>query len=219
MKTRIRAPFIAGALLAVCAAGAFGQSLADLKKEARILESELALAKGTGSYMVIDLAGKTVSVRARGMVLRKWDIVTVRAWGRRLPQKTLKLVEKSALRPPQRTNITPGKEEPAPATPPAKPADADLGILEIGKMPVHFDLVFDDDIRVSVKPKSKRFGTGLTNFGKSLRWYFWLPIETVWRAIKKRPFTLIEIVLPAEQDAQGIYWSFLEKHQTIIISK
>ncbi len=52
-------------------------------------------------------------LKARGMTLKKWDIGRLRAWGKPVPMKTLKLKRKSGLRPPQRTNITPGKETPS----------------------------------------------------------------------------------------------------------
>ena len=159
------------------------------------------------------------SLRARGMVLRSWDIGRSRSWGKRIPMKTLKMKMKSALRPPQRANITPGKEEaPAKGTSNAKaPSEPDLGILELKDMPVHYDLIFDDEIRVAIKPKAQKFGTRVTNLGKTLGWYGLLPIKKVFRAIRGKPFTEISIVLVSEKDAQEIYWAFLDGHQTIIV--
>ena len=84
-------------------------------------------------------------------------------------------------------------------------------------MPVHFDLIFDDDIRVAIRPRAKKFGTRIANLGKALGWYIGLPIKTIFRAIGRKPFTEIAVVLVSEKDAQGIYWSFLDGHQTIII--
>jgi hypothetical protein len=218
MRRTKNALILAGAF-AVFVCGAFAQSSAEIKSRNRLLESELAIAKASGSYMVIDIAGKAISLRARGMVLRKWGIGGSRSWGKRIPMKTLKLKTKSALRPPQRTNITPGKEDkPAPgSSSPAASANIDLGILELKDMPVHYDLVFDDDIRVSIKPHAQKFGTRITNLSKAVGWYIGLPIKTVFRAIRNKPFTEISIVLLSEKDAQEIYWAFLDGHQTIII--
>lgn len=217
MKPTLRTWILAGAVVAL-ASGAFAQNSAELKSGNRLLESELALAKASGSYMVIDLAGKAVSLKARGMTLRKWDIGSSRLWGKRIPMKTLKLKTKSALRPPQRTNITPGKEEPeAGSAAPAASADVDLGILELKDMPLHYTLIFDDAIRVAVKPKTKKFGARMVNLGKSLGWYLGLPIKTLVRMIAKKPFTEISIVLLSEKDAREIYWAYLDGHQTIII--
>jgi len=219
MKRTLRVLILTGAAAALVIS-AWAQSSAELKSRNRLLESELALAKAGGSYMVIDLAGKEISLKVRGMTLRKWDIGSMRMWGQRIPMKTLKLKMKSALKPAHRTNITPGKEETKPApgsASPAASANPDLGILELHDMPLHYDLVFDDEIRVSVKPRTKNFGARMINLGKSLGWYFGLPIKTVVRTIKKKPFTEISIVLPSEKAAQEIYWAYLDGHQTIII--
>jgi hypothetical protein len=185
-----------------------------------MLESELSIARAGGSYMVLDIPGKTISLKARGMVLKSWDIESSRVWGRRIPMKTLKLKLKSALKPPQRANITPGKEQDAPpkeASPAKTSSEPDLGILELKDMPVHYDLVFEDEIRVSVKPRGQKFGTRLTNLGKALGRAIGLPIKTFFRAVRKRPFTEISISLKSENDAREIYWAFLDGHNTIII--
>ncbi len=218
MKKSLRTLILAGAAAAM-AAGAFAQASAELKSRNRLLESELSLAKANGSYVVIDLAGKTISLKARGMTLKKWDIERSRSWGKRIPMKTLKLKTKSALRPPQRTNITPGKEDvkPADSASPAASREPDLGILELQDMPLHYDLVFDDAIRVSVRPKTKKFGARMINFGKSLGWYLGLPLKTIVRTISKKPFTEISIIFNSEKDAQELYWAYLDGHQTIII--
>ncbi len=223
MRKSARA-WILAASAVLLALSAYGQASADLKSRNRLLESELALAKVSGSYVIIDLAGKEISLKARGMTLRKWEIARSRLWGRRIPMRTLKLEMKSALKPPQRPDITPGREEPKPeakpgaaASAPAKPADVDLGILELKDMPLHYDLVFDEDIHVGVRPKSKRFGARMTNLGKTLGWYFGLPIRTIFRTIAKKPFTEISIVVMSEKDAREIYWAYLDGHQTIII--
>jgi hypothetical protein len=218
MRTVKRAPILA-MYCAVLACGVFAQPSGDLKSRNRLLESELALAKTGGSYMVIDIAGKAVSLRARGMIMRKWDIGSSRAWGKRIPMKTLKMKTKSALKPPQRANITPGKEEkPAKeSSSPAASSEPDLGILELKDMPVHYDLIFEDGIRVAVRPRSGKFGTRITSLGKTLGWYIGLPIKTIFRAIRKKPFTEISIVLSSEKDAREIYWAFLDGHRTIII--
>jgi len=218
MRKTLRTLILAGAAAAM-AAGAFAQSSAELKSRNRLLESELALAKANGSYVVIDLAGKAISLKARGMTLKKWDIGRSRSWGKRIPMKTLKLKMKSALRPPQRTNITPGKEDakPSDSASPAASKEPDLGILELRDMPLHYDLVFDDAIRVSVRPRTKKFGASMVNFAKSVGWYLGLPLKTIVRTIFKKPFTEISIIFKSEKDAQELYWAYLDGHQTIII--
>jgi hypothetical protein len=218
MKAKRTGPWLAG-VLGVCAVAGMAQTGTDLRSRNRLLESELAVARTSGSYMVIDLSGKTVSLRARGMVLRSWEIGRSRLWGKRIPMKTLRLQAKSALGEPRRTNITPGKEEPERASQTATaPGDVDLGILELKDMPIHYDLVFEEGVHVSIKPRTRNLWARFINLTRSMSWYIGLPIKTVFRTIRKKPFTNISVVLSSEKAAQEIYWALLDGQRTIIVS-
>lgn len=193
-----------------------GQDTAKLAKLNRILESEASLANHPASYMIIDLESRAVLLKARGLVLKKWAIKSFRSWGKPVPVKEYKLLGKSALSKPERKNITPGKEEPNKAK---EKKDADeLEVLELKDMPVHFTLLFGDDIRISFRPKTSRFWTSILNFGKNISWSAYLPLKTLWLSLKRKSFTEMEIVMQDEKEAQGVYWSFLEGHGTIIVS-
>lgn len=202
-------------LVILAGAVCFGQDEPKIKARNALVEAEITLAKTAGTYMVIDLEDRSVSLKARGMVLRKWAIKKTRFWGKAVPIAAYKLEKKSALSQPERPNITPGKEEQEKAAKGKKEA-FDLGVLELKDMPVHFSLDFGQGIHLSIRPKTKRFWPALLNVGKTLSRLTFLPLKTVWFAVRKKSFTDIEIVMPSEKDAQGIYWSFLDKQNTLI---
>jgi hypothetical protein len=194
-----------------------GQDMAKLAKMNTVLECEAALAKTPASYMIIDLEGGAVLLKARGLVLKKWDIRSSRQWGKPVPLKEYKLLGKSALSKPERKNITPGKEDSNKDKTKKDPGEPE--VLELKDMPVHFTLNFGDDIRVSFRPRTSRFWPSLLNFGKGVSWFVYLPLKTLWLALGHKAFTEIEVVMPDEKLAQGVYWSFLEGHGTIIICR
>jgi hypothetical protein len=181
----------------------------------KLLENELTLARKAASYVIINLQDKSISLKAKGIVLRKWDIQSSKSWGRPVGPAPYKMTKKSALSQPKRPDITPGQEEKKTKDKEKKEA-FDLGVLELKDMPIHYDLSFDENIYISVRPKTKRFWPSLMNIGKTISWFTYLPMKTIWHVLKKKPFTEIEIVMKNEKDAQGVYWSFLDGQSTII---
>jgi hypothetical protein len=206
------------AVIGACAIGGWAQDGPSLKKTNRLLEAELSLAKAPGTYMVIDIEGRTVSLKARGIVLRQWPIKKTRSWGKAVPLAVMKLEGKSALSEPERPNITPGKEDKKSEAEGAKDP-VDLGVLELKDMPVHFSLDFGKGIRVSVRPRTGRFWPVLVNIAKRISWHTYLPLKTIWFALRKKSFMEIELVMPTEKDAQGIYWSFTYGQNAIILHR
>lgn len=215
-KTAFLWGFAAAVLIGGTPGYSHGQDAAKLAKLNRVLESEVALAGHPASYMIIDLENKAVLLKARGLVLKKWAIKSSRSWGKPVAVKEYDLLGKSALSQPKRKNITPGKEDPRKAKEKKDPNELD--VLEIKDMPVHFALLFGDDIRISFRPTTSRFWPSIMNFGKNISWLTYLPLKTLWMSLKRRSFTEIEVVMQDEKEAQGVYWSFLEGHRTIIVS-
>jgi hypothetical protein len=208
----------AGILIFLMAVGTIAmkaEEIAKISEQNKLLENELDLARTPASYMVINVQDQTISLKARGMTLKKWEIKSSKFWGRPIPSKTYKLVKKSALSQPKRPNITPGKED-IKDRKKAKDSATDLGVLELKDMPVHYRLSFENRIYISVRPKTKRFWPTILNIGKFISWFTYLPLKTLWLTIIKKDFTEIELVLPSEKEAQEIYWSFPDGHMTII---
>jgi hypothetical protein len=214
VRTKTAAAWTMAAVLSL--AGFVGaQDAAKLAEKARILESEAAQAKNPAAYMIIDLPARKILLKARGFVLRSWDLRSDRLWGKPLELKGLKLIGKSALAKPERKNITPGKDDPKNAKPKAPSSEPD--VLELKDMPIHYSLIFGDDIRVSVRPRTTRFWPTLMNIAVDASWLAYLPLKTLWLSVKHKAFTEIEIVMPSENDAKSLYWAFIEGLSTIII--
>ncbi len=172
-----------------------------------LLEAEAALAKTPSSYFIMDFGEQAVFLKARGIVLKKWELRKARFWGKAVSIKAVKLFKKSAWFPPKRKNIVPGKDE---------QGNVELGVLELKDMPSFYRLTFPDGIRISVRPKSGKFLLFFRNLGNALRRYTYLPIKTLWLSLRKNSFTEIDIVLASENDSKALFWAFLEGQSCII---
>lgn len=173
----------------------------------KLLEAELALAKTSASYLIMDFSEKSISLKSRGIVLKKWEIRKARFWGQSVLIKALGLYKKSAWFPPKRKNIVPGKEA---------QADVDLEVLELKEMPSRYRLTFPDGIQISIRPRTKKFFPFLGNIGTSIGRLTLLPLKALWFSMRKERFTEIELVMANEKETKGLYWSFLEGQISII---
>lgn len=194
-------------LLLIGAAGLSGQT-ADKEKVLRgrqELTWEYELAKEPHFYFVLDAPHKTLELRVRGMVLRIWKIESVRFWGKPAFTKTVRLVKKSALKPPQRNILKPGETATAPKDPKAAAA-FELDALELKDMPRSFGLDFDNGLHVSVKTRE----IGLRGIREEIYWYGSLPVRNLLGARKGKTISEMEIRFKNEKDAQAIYWIFVE---------
>jgi len=180
---------LAAVLLAglVCAGPAAGADKVGLAKKQNSLNSEYSLAKDSNFYFVLDVLGRKLELRVRGMVLRSWPFQSMRFWGRPEFSGNVELVRKTALKAPKRIVIKPGAEaEKVEAAPPpaAKPsgtgaapgnaAEFDLEALELKDMPKNFALDFDNGLHILVKVK-----TGLDRLSRAL------PGSTAWARRKR----------------------------------
>ncbi len=202
-------------MLAVGTIAMKAEEIAKILERNKLLENEIALARTADSYMVINVEDRTISLKARGMTLKKWEIQSSKYWGRPIPSKTYRLIKKSTLLPPKRPHITPDRED-IKDKKKTKEKATDLGVLELKDMPVHYSLSFENRIHISVRAKTRRFWPTILNIGKFVSWFTYLPLKTLWLTIRQKDFTEIDLVLPKAGDARGIYWSFLDGHKTII---
>jgi hypothetical protein len=180
-----------------------------IMEENQYLEAELGLAKAPSLYFIFDFKEKSVYLKAKGTIFREWEIRRIRFWGNPLPVKSFSLIKKSALFPPKRKSIKPGKSE--------EKDNFELEVLELKDMPSSYTLSIEGDIVVYVRPKTKSFVSLLRNIGHSLRWYTFPPLKTLWFSLKKkRSYTAIDILLADEKDAKALYWAFLDGLKGII---
>ncbi|MFH1965222.1 MAG: hypothetical protein ABIJ42_06725 [Acidobacteriota bacterium] len=170
-----------------------------LIKEARILESELAMAKGKTTYVLLDTGSGTLSLNAKGVTLQEWNIVKSRLWGFPFTLEPQSLVKKSAFLPPEREEINPGNSE--------QSDTFDIQALELSDMPESFSLVLEKGIRVYVTPSPKGMARVLQFTTKALRRLFFYPIETIISALHKENYHVLEIELESGTDVQALYWA------------
>lgn len=167
--------------------------------EARLLESELALAKGESAYVLLDTEAGTLSLRARGNILREWIVVKSRRWGFPVIQEAVSLVKKSSLLPPKREEIKPG---------PSDDKDTfDIQALELSDMPGSFSFVLEKGIRISVKASPKGMVKLLRFSATALRRLLLYPFQTTIAALGRKDYHVLEIELESKTEVQALYWS------------
>jgi len=179
------------------------------KHENQLLETELRIGQTRQIYSIFDLKNKKIHLKARGLLLRELSIDVFRVWGNLPAVETATLIRKSALFPPKRVLVNPkaGDDEAQPS----------VETLELKDMPTNYTLVLQGNVSISVRPKPTHLLSSLWSIRYPVQWYLARPVLTVWHALWRKSFTSIEIVLE-ENDAQSLYWSFLEGMKAIVVS-
>jgi hypothetical protein len=222
MKTTAVCAAIAAVGLTALAWGG-GPDREALAKKQAALSAEYNLAKDAKFYFVFNVAGKTLELRVRGMVLRTWPLQAMRFWGRPDFVGTVELTKRTTLKAPERIVIKPGESELIAPAPTAKPAagaaaaDYDLEALELRDMPKRFSLDFDNGLHVTVEGKSGG-STGLIGSMKEAwSWYVRLPLRHLFGASRGPGQSELEIVFSDEKDAQSVYWHLFDGIKGIIL--
>ncbi len=227
-KTRTLAALLAAGL--VCAGPAAGADKADLAKKQNSLNSEYSLAKDSNFYFVLDVLGRKLELRVRGMVLRSWPFQSMRFWGRPEFAGNVELVRKTALKAPKRIVIKPGGEaekveaaqapaanQPGTRATPSNPEAFDLEALELKDMPKKFSLDFDNGLHIQVKAKAAASGGLLGSMREIWRWYVDLPLRNLFGPHTGTDFSVLELTFDNDKDGQSIYWHFFEGIKGIIL--
>lgn len=225
-KTAAFAALVAAGLAGLALAA--GADKAALAKKQDGLNAEYNLAKEAKFYFVFDIAGRTIELRVRGMVLKSWPIRAMKFWGQPDLAGTVELVRKTTLRAPERIVIKPGEAEviaPAPAAQgKAVPtggagasADYDLEALELRDMPKRFSLDLDSGLHITVKARTG--GTpGLgAKMKEAWRWYVSLPLRNLFGPRQDKKFSELELIFEDEKDAQSVYWHLFDGIKGIVI--
>lgn len=222
-KTRTLAVLLMAGL--VCAGPAAEADKADLAKKQNSLNSEYSLAKDSNFYFVLDVLGRKLELRVRGMVLRSWPFQSMRFWGRPELSGNVELVRKTALKAPERIVIKPGgyaekvEAAPAPAAEPTgtNPAEFDLEALELKDMPNKFSLDFDNGLQILIKAKTAASGGLLGSMREVWRWYVDLPLRNLFGPHTGTDLSELELTFDNDKDAQSIYWQFFDGIKGIVL--
>jgi hypothetical protein len=177
-------------------------------QEIRSLQAELSLANSSGLYMILDIEGRKIDLKAKGVVLRTWKIDKIRLWGDPVQSVPVTLLKKSALFPPKREDIKPGEID--------EETTFELEALELNDMPSSYTLSIEQNISMYIGPQSKGWTSFLKNIGRSLRWYFYPPIKTVWTKVKKQSVTLLEVTLANKEESQAFYWALDDRGRATV---
>lgn len=181
-----------------------------LRLEIELLRLEVSLASSPQLYFLLNLPAKKLQLKARGLVLKEWEITRVRRWGGHPPLQALTLGKKSSLFAPKRKAIVPGEAQVT--------GSGELETLELKDMPTIFTLNLVEDIKIYVRPVSRSFLSRLANIGLNFRWYGWLPVANLWRQIRKKPLTILEITVGNPNEAKSIYWAMMDGMKGLVFS-
>ncbi|MBI5674731.1 MAG: hypothetical protein HZC48_02730 [Nitrospirae bacterium] len=214
MKFRIIFPliYILFALMIISGAGAEA-----LNSKEELLESELELAQKPQIYFMLNSSDKKIYFKARGIILKEIPVDDIKFWGYLSTIKPYTMVKRSSFSTPVRDkiNLEESDEEEKKEEKKDTKEKFQLKALELSDMPVSYTLSLDDNLFISVSLSEKGKVSSLYSAAYSLNWYLSRPLYTVWNTIKKKPYTAINLRLKKE-DAQSLYWSFVEGGKIII---
>ena len=206
VKMRLFCPIF---LVLGLASGVWPQDLASALKENRFIKEELALAKRSPLYFVLDIAEKTIDIKAKGIVLKEWKISKLRLWGSPPPLAAMAVLKKSSFSVPQRIKIQPGEAE-------GETASFELDALELKDMPSSFSLILERQTVVYVGPAASGLGSRIGRFGHFLNWYIGLPLKNLWLQIRSKPMTMIDVTFSSADEARSLYWALADKTKGLI---
>lgn len=180
-------------------------------EQIRVLEAELSLARGRDCYLIVDIGAKRIYLKAKGVVLREWEIRKARKWGIPLSLEPVVLKKKSALFPPKREKVKPHEAK-------SESGAFELEALEVTDMPKSFTLTLDRNISLYIRPHTEGLFSKITEIPHLVKWYVWCPLRTVFLSLKKDSFHALDLVLTSELDAQSLYWVLPEGTKIAIFS-
>jgi len=173
-------------------------------------EMELPIAKTKSLYMVIDLVNKLAILKARGVVLRTWDLQNVDWIGDLITHShTLRLKAKEPMisplpiSPPPMANKTGASEGDEEFTTNPTPPKA----LTVSDMPVRYELAFDDHLIVIIQPH--RLPSFWDNvFQQMGNWTNRVAAHmATWKGKLGQPHQSYLVLSMDPADAQAFYWA------------
>lgn len=184
--------------------------ISDTKKflnENILLRSEYDLAKKSQIYVVFNLAQKKVFIKARGLILKEYPILSYNRWGYKVIPRPLKLMEKGWLVRLERKKIVPSKDD--------SKIYLDQDFFDVNDMPSRYKLKWDGSVWIFVRPESKKILSRILNLLSIIKSFIIKPFNSLIYALIGKKYTEIEIYLD-ENDSKSLFWSLQQGYQCII---
>lgn len=178
-----------------------------LVRENLFLNSEYHLAKTSQIYVVFNLVEKKVLIKARGLVLKEFPILSYERWGYKVIPRPLKLTEKGWLIKWERKRIVPSKD--------GGNLHLDQNFLEVDDMPSRYKLKWNRSVWIFMRSEPENIFSRILNLLLILKSFFIKPIDSLIYPLIGRRYTEIEIYLK-EKDSKSLFWSLQEGYQGII---
>lgn len=178
-------------------------------EEGILLKIELGLAEQAENYIIFNLSEKRIFLKAKGIVIQEWPMVSMRFIGDPIPLNRLLLRGKITSNPPKRIEIKPQQME--------VKGEFQLDAQEVDDMPDTYTLVIDQGFTISIRPSLKGYSSFIEGLLSSTRWHIVQPLYLLYHSYKKKPYTLIDITLADKKEAQTLFWAFTEQMPCIIV--
>ena len=175
------------------------------------LEAELALAKSSSAYFIIDEAKAVIRFKAKGVILREWKIERMRCQPMTWSVFSVTLQKKEALVIPQRKHIDPKKAE--------EIGSYELESLESKDMPSEYILTLEDGSRIRILSVKEKFLALLSHWEISLQQALYEGAKYIWWAAFKPKIRMIHIRLIDEAEAKTLCWSLFNGMKGLILFK
>ncbi len=194
-------------------AGRLQMKVAELTVRQQALAADYSLARNSDPYLVVDLAGRSIVLRARGRTLREFAMVdTEDPPGPLAPSSVWTLVAREPLEESDRPKIKPGQGEQASAE------AAKMSLWGPHRMPADYDLVCDGGKVLQIRSLPARQSG--SSIGRWVRTRYRRAVERVRRlggAWGARSEFRLRLWL-AENDSMLLFWSLPKKLSILMLN-
>jgi len=189
------------AILLLVPLAVFADEAADLRRDGKLLEAELQLARSGRLYVIFDLVDSEVAVKASGATLTRMQLRDRHHAGPAPAPRTLTLVSRETSSPPQREAIRipgQGDDEDVSVDP---GGSVELQALELDDMPDSYRLTLEDGTSIAVQPSNANW---IRRLAQALGQLF---------ATDKSAHLQLTL---EQRDARQLYWSFADKSSCLV---
>jgi hypothetical protein len=189
------------------------QRLTELIRQEQTIAAEYALARNPAPYLVVDLAGRSIDLKASARNLRSFKVTDIKrsdSGGKEIT--TWILLDKKPLQRSERPKITPGAGEQGAAA-------AGQALWGPDRLPSDYDLIFDDGRVLEIRAlPTEQSGLRITRALASL-YRRMLDRYRHWRARNDTAQRYALQIWLSENDSQLLFWSLPKEFKALIIDR